>query len=464
MVLLFHLLAFNTRGQFIWKSLPFSVSGDTTGPLVIGEIKALLTDTASDRLFIAGDFDEVDGYAVCNVISWDGEKWDSLPGLAHDTTGIRDQIRHLEMYNNELYAAGNIRIKGDAGLHQLVKWDGTDWSPVPGFVSVGIGPAQLVIHDLAVYHDDLYVCGLFDSLPGIRVPGICRWNGVQWSSVGTGTLPNPYSLIYSMAEVNDILYVGGVDVWEGYQLVSWDGNSWDSISRASIPFEGISLLTKYHNEIYAVDFPYGDFKKLEDDRLDTLDPAFGPSGSFPGVVVTGSEYADHLFVGGLLGYPGGLDTWGVACWNDTLWKGFGEGIEGSVNAMAVFKNELYIGGGFRQVDTLAISNLTILADTTLHNDTLPTALQGMGTNEKSILVFPNPVHGRLTCDVSLLEKGRYQLFLFDQTGKEMKRKELMITEGKQSFQLDLSSFPQGLYFLQLLGEQQMIFTKKISKN
>jgi len=74
--------------------------------------------------------------------------------------------------------------------------------------------------------------------------------------------------------------------------------------------------------------------------------------------------------------------------------------------------------------------------------------------ENDILVYPNPNNGRFTIDVDNVKDAIFQLFTI--TGKEVLSKKI----NKSLTQLDVSDYPKGIYFYQLLNENQR-FSGKI---
>jgi hypothetical protein len=77
------------------------------------------------------------------------------------------------------------------------------------------------------------------------------------------------------------------------------------------------------------------------------------------------------------------------------------------------------------------------------------------TTEESIreviCIFPNPSQGSITISVQAPE-GLIRLSLLDPTGRMLLGKNLLNTHDKTSHRLDMSSFPAGVYFIHLQGE------------
>ena len=91
----------------------------------------------------------------------------------------------------------------------MAAWDGTKWT-ILFSASPGSYPEFAA---MAVYDDGagpaLFVGGGFDTVGGVPANNIARYDGIQWTAMGTGVDSN----VYSMAVFDDgrgpALYVGG---------------------------------------------------------------------------------------------------------------------------------------------------------------------------------------------------------------------------------------------------------------
>ena len=86
------------------------------------------------------------------------------------------------MYNGELYAAGYFDF-ADGPANNIVKWNGTNWSAVG--TGIDYAWAENWVYALIVYNGELYAGGHFMSAGGNQVNNIAKWNGTEWSAVGT---------------------------------------------------------------------------------------------------------------------------------------------------------------------------------------------------------------------------------------------------------------------------------------
>jgi hypothetical protein len=92
------------------------------------------------------------------------------------------------------------------------------------------------------------------------------------------------------------------------------------------------------------------------------------------------------------------------------------------------------------VFNLAVTNLTIQV-TTVTSTTSP----------KKNAISPNPTTGLVKLDIQSQEESNVQISVFDGTGKMLQKEPLLpISKGIQTFDIDLSKYNNGLYFIQII--------------
>ena len=75
-------------------------------------------------------------------------------------------------------------------------------------------------------------------------------------------------------------------------------------------------------------------------------------------------------------------------------------------------------------------------------------------------VFPNPNHGSFSFYINSKTSAALKLTIYDAIGKAILRKKFDVDSGAQYYQLQLSEASEGIYFLELLTDQNKL-TKKI---
>lgn len=100
--------------------------------------------------------------------------------------------------SGNLYIGGYFTVAGENIASRIAKWNGTNWSLLGSGMS---GP----VFSLAVSGNDLYAAGDFTNAGGIAVKSIAKWDGNSWSALGSGLNGQVYALAVSGSNV----YAGG---------------------------------------------------------------------------------------------------------------------------------------------------------------------------------------------------------------------------------------------------------------
>lgn len=182
------------------------------------------------ELYAIGDFSFADGQLCQGLAKRVGSGWQTVVPLGCDNCSVKDAV----IFNGELVASGSITFTGNPYRHVIRLHDGA-WQPVGeqgiyGSLSGG-GP-------LAVYQGHLYLGGLIDINAGNAGHAIMRWNGNEWSSVGTGVQDESggYSQLIRVDDLNvhgGLLFASGGFTYAGNvpsnRIATWNGIEWCSV-------------------------------------------------------------------------------------------------------------------------------------------------------------------------------------------------------------------------------------------
>ncbi len=339
---------------------------DLPGP-ALGSLAALeVYDDGSGRALVAGgNFATIDGVSANSLARWNGSAWIAIdplvshpngpthvagllavgndlyvagstpggfewwiydgfvsrigtaPGLLGVFTTISDEgsrtVNALEMYGGALYAGGLFKNVYGLSANSIASWTNAGgWATLGSGVYHGTGgpfDPEGTVDDLAVFDDgggpQLWVAGSFSRAGGISVPGLARWNGTIWSSVGP---PPGVGAWHALAVFDDgagpALFGSNGNVLRRYQAGSW------------------SVVGTAQQQIFA---------------LAVFDDGHGPA----------------LFAGGVFNSIDGVAANGVAKWNGSSWSALGAGVTPtSIAALEVYDDgagagpSLYAAGGF----------------------------------------------------------------------------------------------------------------------
>ncbi len=223
-------------GEFIFDSLNQGLVSDV---IVI-----------EDTLYAVGGFNMVDGDSIGSAARLVNGKWESVYGSPFG----EGSVRIICKYKEHLYVGGNMGIIYDGTIYSdIAMYKNGEWQPVgPPYLGGGFTH----IKDMTVYNDELYVLGWIQKNDGNVGNGIQKWDGTQWSEVGTGLQSvNPgYGTVQPFdMEVHDgKLYVVGGFYFAGDVparfVASWDGSQWCSMNTSVFSihsptgFNGIGFL------------------------------------------------------------------------------------------------------------------------------------------------------------------------------------------------------------------------------
>ncbi|MBS1688717.1 MAG: T9SS type A sorting domain-containing protein [Bacteroidetes bacterium] len=195
-----------------------------------GQIEAVFAD-ATGNIYASAYDASAGGYYVAK---WDGTRWSPL-GTGYPVASNISSIT-ADRHGN-LYAAGGFH---DALFkYYVVKWDGTNWSEVgTGSNSLGaIAPIYCIVADT---FDNIYVAGAFSNNANDTSAElyVAKWNGTNWSEVGTGVALTYYhgETIYALQEdVSGNLYAAGsfTNSRHKYYVAKWDGTTWSELGNGT---------------------------------------------------------------------------------------------------------------------------------------------------------------------------------------------------------------------------------------
>jgi hypothetical protein len=201
------------------------------------------------QLFAGGDFSTAGSIAANDIAMWNGTNWSNV-GNIEAYYGVKAMV----VYNGELYAGGWFLNPGPDGT-PIVRWNGTNWT------SAGLEDSlyMISIDCMTVYNGELYAAGAYYAIGGGGVPEyyrIIKWNGIGWNNLAT--IPGIYTLdgalgnILSMTVYNGELFIAGTfsimidTITTAYQIAKWNGTNWSSVGTGINP------------EAYPICCDYGD--------------------------------------------------------------------------------------------------------------------------------------------------------------------------------------------------------------
>tara|TARA_R110002072_G_scaffold273219_1_gene433663 strand:+ start:58625 stop:61171 length:2547 start_codon:yes stop_codon:yes gene_type:complete len=220
-----------------------------------------------------------------------------------DPDGSGPQPGHL-VIGGSLGFAGHARVNGIAIYHEATR----TWQPVGSAIPTASLPPQVTVEALATMaNGDLLVGGSFQTIDGVAVANVARFDGQAWTALGAGTGDAVYALTVL---ANGNVVAGGEFSGAGTNAASgiaqWDGNSWSALG-AGLAWPG------NQQEVRALaQLPNGD-----------------------------------VIAGGWFTQAGAVPAVGIARWDGNSWSGIGGGLNSAALAIEVMANgDMIVGGSF----------------------------------------------------------------------------------------------------------------------
>lgn len=364
-------------------------------------------------LVVVGNFTTAGGVPALGVARWDGAAWHAIgSGIPSDTPSGPRCVAVFDADGPgpdlpQLYVGGFFAAAGPPAIAGIVRWNGTDWTPV-GAAGGGVDLDAGVL-DLVVFDDDgngphapqLAACGSFSTIGGVSASRIARWNGVAWSPLGGGIGGDAPFSAWSMAVLDTDgngaappgLYVAGefgtADDIPAANIARWDtATGWSALSDG---LYGTAAPTVLALAVFDDDGP--------GPRTDALYAAGRFSTAGVNVAAaniarwdgadwtplgTGVDSQDNplvyalavcalgagppaLFACGEMTSCGGTAVRNVARWNGATWSGLSPDLraDGPISALATIDSDgvgpagpsLYIGGSFARIGGVVANNI-----------------------------------------------------------------------------------------------------------
>lgn len=322
-------------------------------------------------LIVYGLLTTAGGIPINHVGRWDGSAWTALGD------GFDAHVSSVVMFDDDgagpdppaLYAAGAFLHSGEQETRHLARWDGVTWQEVGGGLSMepnqfgyrSAAAALCVVNEAS--GPTLYVGGAFDTAGSTPASGIARWDGKNWSALGSGVSSSSSQIpaaVYSISWVPEgeggwlcaggyFNGAGGVPV---NTIARWDGANWSALGDGLGTINNLEYV--YCTAVYdSGDGPTlyaaGNFFRTGAQTLrgigrwdgaawqqlgsgvNTPNANYFTFGVFGLNVLTEGGVA-RLVVTGAFVTADGLTVNNVAAWDGWAWSALGGGVTGAIQA------------------------------------------------------------------------------------------------------------------------------------
>lgn len=281
--------------------------------------------------------------------------------------GVYGKVYALAVKGEEVYIGGSFLIAGPILANNLVRYNFTSntWSVLGDASSNGVSGS---VYALAVFDQDVYVGGRFETAGNVAARGIARWNRQtnRWFVMGSGVASDvhnwpivvPYSgTVYAIAVTATSVYIGGAFEQVGGEFIEnlarWDFNAqkWTIPCRleAEAPNGPVYALHSHDSTLYIG----GSFSRIGPTTaanvcaLNTKDGRLTPMGAgMNNAVYAISSNGNNVYAGGAFTQAGGSAASHIARWNGTAWSAMTSGTNANVRSIIATSEAIFIGGTF----------------------------------------------------------------------------------------------------------------------
>jgi hypothetical protein len=352
--------------------------GAGAGTYYSGE--AILPDAAaSDAYLVAGDFGAADtSVGASNLARWTGSVWQSLADLGPQL-GANGSITAAAVGGGQLYVGGQFSEIGGVPAFGIARFDGQRWHALGAGRENGLRIInntfgnRTSVSAIAIDGANVYVAGFFTHGGSVESPGLLRWDGQAWRSMGTGASSNSIPRVNALALYGGSLYVGGSFTQFGgvgaNHLARRNGTSWAAVGGANNGTNGpVHALVADSSALY-VGGAFSQAGGVAAGRLARFNGSFSNMGggvSLAGGLAEVTALAldrGALYVGGNFTLAGSVSARNVARWNDGNWSGLGSGVTSSqalgarISGILADPSGVYVVGNFDSAGGQPAANL-----------------------------------------------------------------------------------------------------------
>jgi len=295
------------------------------------------------KIVIGGQFNSPQD----KVMYWDGSTWGSL-GQMTDPGGA--VAYNMTVYNGELIVGGRFETVGGVVVNNIARWNGSSWQSLGSGVAGGSNPSTIDVREMYEWNGDLYVGGDFTSAGGVPALNIARWDGTSWHALTGGGVNND---VYTLTEYDGELIAGGNFTVAGAQLCNgiarWNGTNWLPLGDGSGPGAWVMEVLEFQGDLIVV----GSFTTAGGAVSSNIQRWDGTSWH----AMSANNWAEELLIfDGKLVVAGGFTNIGgvsanrIATWDGTTWSAIQGGANNWIAGMTIHNQQLVVAGQFTTIN------------------------------------------------------------------------------------------------------------------
>lgn len=169
----------------------------------------------ADELYAGGFFVRSDEVALPGLARWNGTNWSAVPGVA------LTEVRQLLVHEGALLVAGNLRFNDDTNHYAVARWNGATWETFDSRI-----PSAGVAGCVAASGNEIFISGSFNSIAGNPISYNARWDGATWQPLPGLTNQSFRALTAHAGQLYGSGYFTSIGGTGATNLARWDGTNW----------------------------------------------------------------------------------------------------------------------------------------------------------------------------------------------------------------------------------------------
>jgi hypothetical protein len=359
----------NFAPNFDWSALGSGLSGGVT------TCNAIAIDSKGN-VYIGGNFTTAGGVTVSNIVRWDGYNWYPLG------SGLDNICFSLAIDSNDnVYAGGAFTTVGSVTVNKIAKWSPSTgvWSALGTSPNIGLNnPCFSLAIDS---NDNVYAGGNFTAIfgtGGLLVNNIAKWSPSTstWAALGTSPNIGLNEECYVIAiDSNDNVYAGGYFTTAGgvtvNRIAKWDGSNWSALgSGLGLPNDECNAIAIDSNDNVYAGGAFTTAGSVTVNKIAKWSPSTGVwsalgsglNGICRSLTIDSNDnvYAGGTFTATQGGTPGTLNK--IAKWDGSNWSALGSGLDNTCSSLVIDSNDnVYTGGSFTTTQGGTLGTLNRIA-------------------------------------------------------------------------------------------------------
>ncbi len=188
------------------------------------------------------------------------------------------------------------------------------------------------------------IAGDFTSINGKATPRVARWDGNEWSALGTG-FGDEIGFISALVAVDTLVYAAATNNY----VLEWNDRAWHTLGEQ--PDRSVRKFVTRNGRLYASGWftAIGNTAAYRIAEWDFIEQRWLPLFPVQGSGIDGEVYTltvgpeGYLYAGGRFGAAGASPARNLARWDGSKWSNIGEGLDAPVRALATHTDRLYAG-------------------------------------------------------------------------------------------------------------------------